>query len=72
MPTLTNALKHSTLNEPDTIPYKEDTEDDEEITIDHGPNTRVGLIVHKAGDGIASRASNLYNYLDINRRVRVV
>jgi len=26
------------------------------------------LVVHKAGDGIAARASNLYNYLDINRR----
>jgi len=70
MPTLANALKHSTLNEPNTITYKEDPEDDGEITTDHGPSARVGLIVHKAGDGIAARANNLYSYLDINRRVR--
>lgn len=68
MPTLANALKHSTLNEPGTVTYKE--EDDGRITSNHGPSTRVGLIVQKAGDGIAARASNLYNYLDINRRVR--
>ncbi|KAF9792874.1 UDP-3-O-glucosamine N-acyltransferase [Thelephora terrestris] len=66
MPTLANALKNSTLNEPGTVTYKE--EDDGRITTNHGPSTRVGLIVHKAGDGIAARASNLYNYLDINRR----
>jgi len=69
MPTLANALKHSTLNEPNTITYNEDTEDDDETTTDHGPSPRVGLIVHKAGDGIAARADNLYSYLDINRRV---
>lgn len=69
MPTLANALKHSTLNEPNTITYKEDPEDDGEVTTDHGPSTRVGLVVHKAGDGIAARANNLYSYLDINRRV---
>lgn len=68
MPTLANALKHSTLNEPNTITYKE--EDDGRITTNHGPSTRVGLVVHKAGDGIAARASNLYSYLDINRRVK--
>lgn len=70
MPTLANALKHSTLNEPGTITYKEDAEDDGEITTNHGPNTRVGLVVHKAGDGVAARANNLYSYLEINRRVR--
>lgn len=70
MPTLANALKHSTVNEPNTITYKEDAEDDGEITTDHGLSTRVGLIAHKAEDGIAARANNLYNYLDINRRVR--
>jgi hypothetical protein len=69
MPTLANALNHSTINEPGTVVYKE--EDDGRITTDHGPSTRVGLIVHKAGDGIAARANNLYNYLDINRRVRM-
>lgn len=68
MPTLANALKHSTLNEPGTVTYKE--EDDGRITTNHGPSTRVGLTVHKAGDGIAARANNLYSYLDINRRVR--
>jgi len=68
MPTLANALKHSTLNEPNTITYKE--EEDGRITTNHGPNTRVGLIIHKAGDGIAARVDNLYSYLDINRRVR--
>jgi len=68
MPTLANALKHSTLNEPNTITYK-DPEGDGEITTNHGPSTRVGLIVHKAEDGIAARANNLYSYLDINRRV---
>ena len=67
---MANALKHSTVNEPNTITYKEDVEDDGEITTDHGPSTRVGLIVHRAEDGIAARAYNLYNYLDINRRVR--
>lgn len=67
-PTLANALKHSTLNEPKTITYKE--EEDGSITTNHGPNTRVGLIVHKAGDEIAARANNLYSYLDINRGVR--
>ena len=70
MPTLANALKHSTLNEPNTITYKEDAEQDGEIITNHGPSTRVGLTVHKAGDGIAARANNLYSYLDINRRVR--
>ena len=68
MPTLANALKHSTLDEPNTITYKE--EEDSRILTNHGPNTRVGLIVHKAGDGIAARVNNLYSYLDINRRVR--
>ena len=68
MPTLANALKHSTLNEPSTINYKED--EDGKITTSHGPNTRVGLVAHKVGDGIAARVNNLYNYLDINRRVR--
>ena len=67
MPTLANALKHSTLNEPGTVTYEE--EDDGGITTNHGPSTRVGLIVHRAGDGIAARANDLYNYLDINRRV---
>ncbi|KAF9654084.1 UDP-3-O-glucosamine N-acyltransferase [Thelephora ganbajun] len=66
MPTLANALKHSTLNEPNTINYKE--EDDGKITTNHGPNTRVGLITHKAGDGIAARMNNLYDYLEVNRR----
>ena len=68
MPTLANALKHSTLNEPNTITYKE--EEDGRTTTNHGPNTRVGLTVHKVGDGIAARVENLYSYLDINRRVR--
>jgi len=68
MPTLANALKHSTLNEPNTVTYKE--EEDGRIITNHGPSTRVALITHKAGDGIAARADNLYNYLDINRRVR--
>ena len=65
---LANPLKHSTLNEPGTITYEE--EEDGGITTNYGPTTRVGLVVHKAEDGIAARANNLYNYLDINRRVR--
>lgn len=68
MPTLANALKHSTLNEPGTVVYKE--EEDGSITSDYGPSTRVGLVVQKARDGVAARASNLYDYLEINRRVR--
>jgi hypothetical protein len=70
MPTLANALKHSTLNEPNTITYEEDSEGGGGITTNHGPNTRVGLITHKAGNGIATRVNNLYSYLEINRRVR--
>ena len=62
-------MKHSTLGEPDTITYKEDAEGDGKITTNHGPNTRVGLIAHRAGDGLAARANNLYSYLDINRKV---
>ena len=68
MPTLANALKHSTLNEPNTITYE--VEEDGRVVTNHGPSTRVGLIVHKAEDGIAARVNNLYSYLDINRRVR--
>jgi len=65
MPTLANALKHSTLNEPNTVTYKE--KEDGEVVTNHGPNTRVGLIIHKAGDGAAAQANNLYSYLEINR-----
>ena len=68
MPTLANALKHSTLNEPNTITYE--VEEDGRVVTNHGPSTRVGLIVHKAGDGFATRVNNLYSYLEINRRVR--
>ena len=69
MPTLANALAHSTLNEPGVVTYKE--EEDGRITTNYGPNTRVGLVVHKSGDGTPVRANNLYSYLDINRKVRV-
>jgi len=68
MPTLANALKHSTLNEPNTVTYEE--MEDGEVVTNHGPNTRVGLVIHKAGDGTAARANSLYNYLEVNRRVR--
>jgi len=54
------------LNEPNTITYE--VEEDGRIVTNHGPSTRVGLIVHKAGDGIAARVDNLYSYLEINRR----
>jgi hypothetical protein len=33
------------------------------------PQFRVGLVIHRVADGFGARANNLYNYLELNRRV---
>ena len=44
-------------------PVEEDDEDADE------PSLRVGLVVHRAAAGLASRANNLHSYLELNRFV---
>lgn len=44
-------------------------EQDDEDAVE--PSLRVGLVVHRASSGFASRANNLHSYLELNRFVRI-
>lgn len=45
-------------------------EDEDEVRIP--ASLRIGLVIHRADGGYASRANNLHSYLDLNRHVRVI
>lgn len=49
-----------------TVPSPVEEEDEDAVE----PSLRVGLVLHRASSGFASRANNLHSYLELNRFVR--
>jgi translation initiation factor eIF-2B subunit gamma len=69
------ALKHSTLQvglalrtaNALSMPVSPDEDNSEKQAV--SASLRVGVVLHREKDGHASRANNLYSYMELNRRV---